>query len=495
MKKETDVEQPDGASLKEESEGAGRLVHLDAFRILGVAGVILAHGYDAYLVTNSAYMQNWGMQVFFIVCGICWSMSSRPAWSYALRLVTFFCMGTFMNWLGWVMDGADWKNNLWDVVYQMWFALGVATLVLVTGPIKWALQRRGPALWIAAAGYCTAAAVVAFLWLSGSWGRAILEIMLGGGQTYYASYADDSGFYTLQCLALFALVALAQACLLHFDGHAATGDASLPWGTQFIAWGLILCTYLPSIFLYEPLGAWIHDIELFFLGLVVQRFSMYGQVQLARFISAYWPLVMIWPIGAMTIPYEPARRIDMFPLHSLEGRARFMGMEFVFCMAFVVCGTPADVLKRQCPVAICKDPFNVLPWLNRWALFAYMCHMSFIRVIPEPFNLFAIYGSALAFLAEDVMRRAKKLPSPPEVFSQAWGVFLVPCLVWLCGSASSCILWVFAGLLLVGGGAVAGKYTRDRCGRQREGYKGCVGVADGTVPLANSSRNPLGPTV
>jgi len=444
----SDLEVGDGASGRQQS----RLVHLDAFRILGVAGVIWAHGYDDSLVTNTMYMQNWGLQIMFITCGICWAMSGRSAVSYACRLAVFFCMGTFINWVGWVMVGADWRNNLWDVVYQMWFALVVATLVLATGPLQWALKKKGCAFWVAAAGYSSCAVVATSLWLSGLWGDGIRGILNNGGGKYYAAYADDTGFYMAQLLTVFSLTSLAIACLFHFcdDTKNATESPTLPIGTQFIAWALLLCIYIPSILLYEPLSAWVHDIELFFLGFLVQKFSMYGQVPLAHFISAYWPLAMMFPIGVMTIPYEPVRRIDVFPLHNVEGRARFMGMEIVFIMAFIVCGTPADMLNRQCPVDICKDPFNVLPWLNRWALFAYMCHMSFLRVIPCPFNWVAIYGSVLAFLAEDRMRRANKLPNPPEVFSRAWSVLLVPCVVWLCGSAPPLTLCICAGILCAG---------------------------------------------
>ena len=54
--------------------------------------------------------QNWGLQIMCLICGVCWSMSQRPAASYASRLVIYFCLGTSCNWLAWVATGADWRS-------------------------------------------------------------------------------------------------------------------------------------------------------------------------------------------------------------------------------------------------------------------------------------------------------------------------------------------------------------------------------------------------
>merc|ERR1719359_2283021 len=111
------------------------------------------------------------------------------------------------------------------------------------------------------------------------------------------------------------------------------------------------------------MGAWVHDFFLFLLGLAVQRFSMYGQSTIALFISSYWPLGIVFPLGVMHIPYAPARRIDMFPFHDVWERTRFTGIELLFVMSFVSCATPAEPLQRKSPVPMCSDPYDILGWL------------------------------------------------------------------------------------------------------------------------------------
>merc|ERR1719174_529694 len=112
------------------------------------------------------------------------------------------------------------------------------------------------------------------------------------------------------------------------------------------------------------------------------------------------------------MPSAPHRRIDMFPMHDVPNRARFYGMECIFCMVFLVCGTPTEANGRIPFAEICQDAYNILPWLNRWALFAYMSHIYFLRLIPEPYGVFSVYLTAIAFWTEDFLHRKSKKGKP-----------------------------------------------------------------------------------
>lgn len=358
-------------------------------------------------------------------------------------------------------------------------------MVLATTPLKWALQVGGNARWCAAAGYSALLLIQSGLWLSGLWGQGWRSYMQRTGGSYYEQYGDTIGFYFVQFW--FGLSMTTITCALSLDvakpdlQSPGVEEVSItrPKCTEFIAWGLILLIFLPSILLYEPLGAWVHDMLLFVLGFVTQRFSIFGQRELANFISSYWPLVLIWPVGAMHIPYAPARRMDQFPLHDMSERARFSGIEFVFVLAFLVCGTPAAPLGRQAPCVICKDTFGVLPALNRWALFAYMCHLCFLRVMPSPYSYIAIYCSAGAFWFEDFTRRRANKSKPPEVFGKAWAVLILPCLVWLWGVASTLAFWCCVGLCCI---PFFHRSVKD-CKAASRGDKATVQMPDGATPL------------
>mmetsp|Transcript_51890 Transcript_51890/g.117063 ORF Transcript_51890/g.117063 Transcript_51890/m.117063 type:complete len:424 (-) Transcript_51890:100-1371(-) len=393
-----------------------RHVQLDVFRILGVCGVILAHGNDQYLTYNMVLGQNWGLQIMCLICGICWSMSNRPALEYSFRLFLYFLVGTFCNWLAWVYTGAAWQHDLWNVVYQMWFALAVAFGVLFTAPLKTGLTRRGRWLWLAPGIYLALTALAAAMYHYGLWVSFFPRLGLGGGLQYYSPYADDLGFYFIWMWLVLFLVSLSLAVLLR--GHLPNGDRHAarkePKALLFIVWGQLLLMYALSVAVAKPLGAWMHNVQIFIAGMVCQRFSMFGQREIAVAISSYWPLLIVFSVGALSVPYLHGRK-DMWPDPDFIIRSRFTMVEAIFVVSFLCCSTPAKPLGDRAPVQICHDPHNVLGWLGRWALLAYLAHEGLLRTIPRPVNYFCVYGSALFFWIEETRRlRKRRLDSKVE---------------------------------------------------------------------------------
>jgi len=399
--------------------GAERHVHLDVFRILGVSGVILAHGNDQYLTYNMVLGQNWGLQIMCLICGICWSMSNRPAWEYSLRLFAYFCVGTLCNWLAWVYAGADWRNDLWNVVYQMWFALAVAFGVLFTAPLKWALAKQGRVWWWASGIYLALTLTACLMQKYGMWGDFFPQLGLGHGLDYYSVYADDLGFYFVWMWLVLFLVTASLGVILNLpEANGASGGGSHqfpaalrspPRATMFVVWGQLLLMYTLTIMVAKPLGAWMHNVQIFIAGLVCQRFSMWGQREIAVTVASYWPLLIVFPVGALSVPYLHGRK-DMWPDEDLTIRTRFTLVEAIFVVSFLCCGTPSKPLGERAPVQLCHDPHNVLGWLGRWALVAYMAHEGLLRTIPRPINYFCVYGAAALFWLEEVRRRPRRSP-------------------------------------------------------------------------------------
>jgi hypothetical protein len=169
--------------------------------------------------------------------------------------------------------------------------------------------------------------------------------------------------------------------------------------------------------------------------MIAQRFSMLGQQTLGRALGAYWPLLWLLPMNMLYIPYAPDRRLDMYPYHDLDKRVRFFTIELMIVVVFLVCSVPANPLGRKTPVMICDDPHGILGMLNRCVLFVYMCHVPFLRMLPEPLNWISVYGCALVFYAEDKALDLLNRPGAPEVFGFSWLILILPFLSLLRGGS------------------------------------------------------------
>merc|ERR1719491_670665 len=177
-----------------------------------------------YLAANILAGQCWGLQVVNMIAGMLWSVSKANPFLYALRLMVFFVLGVFSNWLSYVAVGADWRSNMYDVVYQMWFVLGVALCVLFTGPLKSGLHHRGNTLWKATAGYGIFACAMISVATASSWSSALTYYFItygGEGGRYYSKYADAMGTYLCLLSGCFAMTSLVcSLTLCHRREHS-----------------------------------------------------------------------------------------------------------------------------------------------------------------------------------------------------------------------------------------------------------------------------------
>lgn len=78
-------------------------------------------------------------------------------------------------------------------------------------------------------------------------------------------------------------------------------------------------------------------------------------------------------------------RCDLFPSFSLWRRTRFYGAEGLLALAFVSGGMSVS------------DPDGEMAWLTAWALYAYVFHIFWANVLPEPIGSLVTCSSAVFF--------------------------------------------------------------------------------------------------
>lgn len=113
-----------------------RYAHLDMCRNMAVVLVAIDHGTKMFSEHNVYFSQCWTLQVLWVVSGVSWTLTRKPLGGYCLRLGAYFCAGVFFNWCGWVYRGADWRADWHNVIFHMFFIVGLILFAVVTAPMK-----------------------------------------------------------------------------------------------------------------------------------------------------------------------------------------------------------------------------------------------------------------------------------------------------------------------------------------------------------------------
>lgn len=109
---------------------------LDITRICCVGCVAIDHGNWTFGVWNILFSQDWVLQYLYLVCGVCYGMSSRNLAGYELRLGVYVVIGVLVNWSAWIITGMDWKDDFFNVVFHFWFVVGLMGYVLLLAPLR-----------------------------------------------------------------------------------------------------------------------------------------------------------------------------------------------------------------------------------------------------------------------------------------------------------------------------------------------------------------------
>ena len=372
-----------------------RLYHLDYFRTMAVTAVIVDHCGGARITSRNTYGSlQWTQQFLMLISGMAFMMSRSKMGPYVLRLLVITAIGMFANWLGFFIAGGmryrprticvecfrmddpehdqtvDERDpfslfyrdpnddpscapnckpdyTFTDINFQMGYALMLAAIAVLCRPLKEAIQWRNDnprehaprKIQMIAAGY-------AFLFL--------LQLSAYVADPTEGKFYSPCG-YTLVMLQI-AIVSL--VCVYPIsDGYGAESA---------VGWMLVCVMYIPRVVgdvRFKP-GHWV---DMFVLGLVVQKWPLFGHKKLLMNLKAYAPLALA---VLMMAKVDQSGRCDLHVPYYWFERMRFNLGEGLLVIAFCV-----GALNAQ-------DPHGVSRWLNWWSL----CAFPLPRVVSNAFH-------------------------------------------------------------------------------------------------------------
>eukprot|EP01043_Picozoa_sp_COSAG02_P001557 COSAG02_NODE_33_length_50286_cov_83.550760_24_plen_483_part_00 len=368
-----------------------RLYHLDYFRTMSVIAVIVDHtGGHRISDRNTFCSLQWTQQFLMLISGMAFMMSRSKMGPYVARLLLITVIGMIANWLGFLiaggmrrrpgqkcvqcnlMDDPDLNQadtfqernafsvfydpdkdpscapdcapdySFTDINFQMGYALMLAAIAIACRPIKEAVQWRND--------NPREHAPKRILVIAGSYGFMFLL------QLSAYIYDPTEGKFYSPCgytLVLLELAIISLACVYPVsDGHGAESH---------LGWILMVVMYVPRVVgdvRFKP-GHWI---DMFVLGLVVQKWPLTGHKQLLNNFKAYPPLALA---VLMMAKLDQFGRCDLFVPYYWFERLRFNFGEGWLVLAFCV-----GALNAQ-------DPWGISRWLNWWSL----CALPLLREV------------------------------------------------------------------------------------------------------------------
>jgi hypothetical protein len=364
-----------------------RLYHLDYFRTMAVYAVMIDHsGGKAYADWNIFASLQWTQQYLMLISGMAFMMSRSKMVPYVLRLLFITVIGMIANWLGFffaggmrhlprsmcmtsrchAMDDPDHDQyvderdpfslfyrdpnadpscapncnpaySFTDVNYQMGYAMMLAGVAVLCRPVKEAIQWRND--------NPLEHAPKRIQYISAGYGVLFALQLLA-----YVYDPTESKFYSPSgyVLCLMQLFIASLVCVYPIsDGHGAESH---------LGWILMAVMYIPRVVgdvQFKP-GHWI---DMFVLGLIVQKWPLSGYKKLLALFHAYAPL--LFALLMMAKVQGQHGRCDLMVPHHWFERLRFNFGEIWLAVAFIVGAFNA------------KDPYGISRWLNWWSLCEY----------------------------------------------------------------------------------------------------------------------------
>jgi len=354
-----------------------RMWHLDFARIVCVSCVVTEHsGGLMYSHHNVAFALQWVLPYLFLTSGICFMLSSAPLWFYVSRLAMVLAAGVGLNWFADIYNGRDWQHDFGTTVFQMFYVVFLIGLAFIGGPLRRALKWRyenpnapnNNKIRGVALGHgllCLVGFAMVLL------GHPLIYIPKPDNPESWAARAkvmfDNSSVIAAGTGGVFFLAAL--ACLVNAS----------PWHS----WILLAAIYIPRVFCPFALVGFSHNVDLYCFGMVAARWGIKGKESIANWVRAYWPLML----GVMMLLSTPELigRCDVNPPQTVWVRFRFYFTELCLIVCFVTGAFNTS------------DPWKWTGWLNTWALFAYITHVAWYRLLPVPGGALFTYGFVVPF--------------------------------------------------------------------------------------------------
>jgi len=448
-------EHPDDVIGRERSDheildpNTKRHTHLDMIRILCVMLVAIDHGEKLYSQRNVFFSQCWVLQLLHVVCGMSWSLNSRPMRRHLPRLAIYFVVGVVFNFVAVVMEGVLATTTWVDVVFQFWFLVALVLNMTITAPLKAALSSASSSSSPLSSS-CSSAPLASNPRASAEPNDAQCEedcclrsVMAQKGRKIYtgreATVNGPAAFggvllivLTLQ-LSLGAWLALGETAVAK---HSKYVEPSMWWfkdmgarqilGQIVVSSGIFLITHMGARLLLAsrllPWLAWVlllyvytHRgvvvpllygrckaerpfvaLELFIVGMTAASTGMARAAQLSRSLSRYWFIVPF----VLAVLWDPrwTNRFDQRQPTDYLTTLRVSVSEAVCIVVFLVAGD-----RLFDPKIFSEDN---LGWLGDWALFLFLGHKGFHRLARTPWNWFIF----VALLPIAWCRRSRPMP-------------------------------------------------------------------------------------
>eukprot|EP00927_Polykrikos_kofoidii_P073497 TRINITY_DN69529_c0_g1_i1.p1 TRINITY_DN69529_c0_g1~~TRINITY_DN69529_c0_g1_i1.p1 ORF type:complete len:449 (+),score=57.87 TRINITY_DN69529_c0_g1_i1:141-1487(+) len=382
----------------------------DVVRILCVALVCVDHGGTTFGAWNVMFVQSWVLQYLFLVCGVCFGMTSRSIVYFVSRLFLYFGIGVACNLAAWIVLGKDWQHNMWNVVFQFWFIVALVGFVVLLTPLKAHCRHVRDRIHDMRVPMSGGEPVTYDSWLS--FGRGLMALA--------------SGFVCISLLFTYAVVPLLQLILAKPLLELVTqylGSGAEFWGLptdhqqarafikqissyfelsitniylvvmfprvssklSLVVWLVLLNTYSDKMLVFRAQEArLINGFDCVMLGMVAFYYGVAKRVLIGEYIVRYWFVVLfvcsvLWGPGSFG-------RLDEHPPTNLVVRMEYNFLEFIFVVAFF---TALDrVVDEQ---IFTKDK---LDFLGNWAMLLFLLHKAVHLLFGSPYNWLVLAGLA-----------------------------------------------------------------------------------------------------
>lgn len=344
---------------------------------------------------NAFFAQFFVGPVLWMLCGMCWALTSRPLYRAIGRLIFYVCIVVMVNGcaLLWAGRGLEFTERpLQLLIAPAWFVIELAALMVITAPLKsklCGLRENFDDLGEEPPSDDEAAA----LNVSGDVKTEVKQ-KVGPSLSKNVSWRGFVvllGFFVLlllnQLLLSFLpmnsgkkrLVGQATMCmgslLLAYNGttwlQTWRGLSGLPWVLIFYSlWARVLIVtprYGSSEYQHMFLGA-----DMFVVGLLAAKLGLRFAPFVGTKCQRYWWCV----VGLHALCYDPLEmiRLDLHPTGWMGMNARNMGS----VLLWVLCWLTAS--EKMFDARIMTE--NGMSWLRDWGVVLYITHEALYVVAP-----------------------------------------------------------------------------------------------------------------
>jgi hypothetical protein len=397
--------------LPRRADGDKRQPHLDLCRFICVLVVVLDHGAPEYAKWNAFFGQNWTLQLIYVICGISLGLSNKGFGGYLGRLGAYVVVGVLCNWFAWVVTGQDWQSNVWGVVFQFWFVVGLMLYSVMLIPLKqylaWAASRDqlaaaeesyGAATLLDRADAAAADSTVrglslvalglVIIWmavsvalsqlLDGQYSTSLEEAFgaMGNAATYWESASGSAASSLIKDICAALELSLSNIWL------AVAVPALLPQRQSLAGWLILVNMHARRLLSwYSGLGEKaLNGFDLMLLGLTCFYLGLAKRRQIGVVVARYWWAILfciglLWKGGT----YGRYDQLQATPMW-LTWRMRLL--DFFFAMAFLSAGE-----RFVDPKIFTEDK---LGFIGNLGLFLFLVHKAVHIVVPAPFNWFLL---------------------------------------------------------------------------------------------------------